>query len=177
MTLDATTNLIRAELAQKDATITELRNMLEATIESYQTQVEASNKLAAEANRIHEHWLRRYWATVRKLNRVRVAAKEYMAGKLTNQALGMDRLSERIRELEEDLMAQTEYTRQVADRLAAASEALSNRAERFEKAAYLEGWHIGNWNRFGARTTVDQEIAERSWEQSESAKRLAGGGK
>ena len=66
---------------------------------------------------------------------------------------------------------------------AAASEALANRAERFERMAYFEGWTAGYLavQRFFTSSPGAEErgieVRLRDWFASESAKRLAGKGK
>ena len=82
------------------------------------------------------------------------------------QAEENDRLAKRMGCLDD-------LNRGLADRLAAASEALGDLAERFERAAYLEGWKAGFLSSVYRLIGIPpEEMAKGNWEQSDSAKRL-----
>ena len=82
------------------------------------------------------------------------------------QAEENDRLAKRMGCLDD-------LNRGLADRLAAASEALGDLAERFERAAWIEGFVAGYMRWAGPDDeAIARELAGRHWSASASAKRL-----
>ena len=81
------------------------------------------------------------------------------------QAEENDRLAKRMGCLDD-------LNRGLADRLAAASEALGDLAERFERAAFAEGWRVGIGPLGHCCNSLVTKMIDDAWSTSDSAKRL-----